>query len=340
MSAVSALGEGIRRVNRAPLVFLGMVAVTLVVALPLGIALRGMLAADLGASLAAEQAASGANHDWWQEFSARASGLGTTFQPSIIGFAAVLENLAGLLDNLPLASTVAGVTAAWLVIWSFLSGGVLDRYARGRPTRSHGFFGACGLYFWRFVRLGIVALAVYSVLFGWVHGWLFEDLLGRLSRDVSVERTAAALQLAVYLVFGLLLVAANLVFDYARVRIVVEDRRSALAALPAGARFVRRHPGAVRLYALNAGLFFALVAGYALLDPGAPTEGLSMWLTLAVGQLFIVCRHYLKLLGYASEVVFFQRSLAHAAYTAAPAVVWPDSPAAESISHADVTIAR
>ena len=40
-----------------------------------------------------------------------------------------------------------------------------------------------------------------------------------------------------YLVFGLLLVLCNLVFDYARVRIVVEDRRSAIGALLAGARF-------------------------------------------------------------------------------------------------------
>jgi hypothetical protein len=35
--------------------------------------------------------------------------------------------------------------------------------------------------------------------------------------------------------------------------------------------------------------------------------------------------------------VFFQGALAHAAYTAAPPIVWPDSPAAESIINADRT---
>ena len=59
----------------------------------------------------------------------------TTFVPTIVGFGAVLDNLSGLLDNQPLATTIAGVTSAWLVLWSFLSGGIIDRYARARPTR-------------------------------------------------------------------------------------------------------------------------------------------------------------------------------------------------------------
>ena len=43
---------------------------------------------------------------------------------------------------------------------------------------------------------------------------------------------------------------------------------------------------------------------------------------LLAGQMYIIARHYLKLLFYASEIAFFQGSLAHAAYTAAPAVIW------------------
>ena len=60
-----------------------------------------------------------------------------------------------------------------------------------------------------------------------------------------------------------------------------------------------------------------------------------MWGTLAIGQLYIIGRHYVKLLFYASEVAFFQASLAHVAYTAAPAIEWPESPAAEAILNAD-----
>jgi hypothetical protein len=335
MGATVAFRDGIRRVNGAPMVLAGMFAVTLFVALPLSYALRGMIAAHLGNSLAAETAASGTNYDWWQEFSAQASGLGTTFVPSIVGFGAVLDNLNGILDNVPLASTIAGATAAWLVLWSFLGGGLIDRFARARRTRSHGFFGACGMHFWRLLRLGACAWLVYAILFGYVHRWILTSAFESLTRDVTAERTAFAVRAAGYLLFGVLLVACNMVFDYARIRIVVEDRRSAIGGIVAGARFVRRHAaGALALYALNAASFLLVVALYAVVAPGAPGSGLSMWIVLSVGEVYILARHYLKLQFYASETAFFQRALAHAAYTASPAVVWPDSPAAETIANA------
>ena len=112
-SAAAAFRDGVRRVNSAPILVVGMAALTLLMALPLALALGAMLEAHLGRSLAAETAAKGTNVDWWQEFVAQATGLGTTFVPSIIGFGAVLQNVSGLLDNLPLATTIAGVHRRW-----------------------------------------------------------------------------------------------------------------------------------------------------------------------------------------------------------------------------------
>ena len=336
MRAAAAFRDGIRRVNGAPWLVAGLCLVTLLIALPLSLALRGLLEAHFGRSLAAAPAAAGASYQWWQEFAGQSSGLGATFAPSIIGFGAVLDNLDALLENAPMAATIAGATTAWLVVWSFLSGGVLDRLARDRRTRSHGFFAAAGMHFWRFLRLGIVVWAVYGLLFGVVHAWLFADLYERMIRDLAVERTAAAIRFTLYAVFGAILVLFNVIFDYARIRIVVEDRRSAVGAVAAGARFVRRHFGRVAaLYLLNGLAFAALVALYGLLSPGAPGSGAAMWGVLLLGQAYIVGRHYLKLVFYASQTALFQSALAHAAYTAAPAIEWPDSPAAESIVNAD-----
>jgi hypothetical protein len=335
MGATAAFRDGLRRVNGAPMLVVGLCLVTFLVALPLSLALRGMIEAHLGNSLAADSAAAGANYQWWQEFSAQAAGLGGTFTPSIVGFGAVLDNLDAFLDNRPMAATVAGVTVAWLLVWSFLSGGVIDRLARDRRTRSAGFFAAAGTHFWRFLRLGILAWAIYAFLFGWVHGWLFEDLYDRMTRDMTVERNAAALRFAGYLLFGAALVFVNVILDYARIRIVVEDRRSAIGALAAGTRFVRRHVGRVAgLYLLNGAAFVALAALYAIVSPGAPGSGAAMWGVLLLGQVYIVLRHYLKLVFYASETALFQSALAHASYTAAPAIEWPESPAAESITNA------
>jgi hypothetical protein len=341
MSALAAFRDGLRRVNGAPALVAGLSAVTLLVALPLSFAVREAIENHVGRSLAAGALASAPDYGWWQEFSAQASGLAATFVPTIIGFGAVLENLSALLDNSELAVTIAWITAAWMVIWSFLSGGAMDRLARGRRTRAQGFFAACGVHFWRFLRLGVLAWMAYGLLFAYVHDWIFTWAYESLTRDVTVERTAFLVRLLGYLLFGTLLVVCNIVFDYARVRIVVEDRRSAIGALAAGARFAWRHRGgAGRLYLLNAAAFLLLVLVYALLSPGAPTAGISGWLVLAAGQLYIIARHYLKLVFYASGIAFFQGALAHAAYTAAPAVVWPDSPAAEAIVNAGPTEVR
>jgi hypothetical protein len=336
MRAPTAFREGIRRVNGAPVLLAGVFAATLAIALPLSYVLRGAIEAHLGSSLAAGSAAQAVNYDWWQEFTAQASGLAATFIPSIAGFGAVLENVSGLVDHVKAAPSIAAVTALWLLAWSFLSGGIIDRYARARRTRSHGFFGACGMHVWRLLRLGLAALAVYAFLFGYVHRWIFADGYPRWTRDMTVERSAFAVRVACYVAFGALLVLCNLVFDYARVRIVVEDRRSALGALLAGGRFVRRHFLSVAgLYGLNAVAFLLLITAYAILAPGTARSGWSMWLAFGLGEVYILLRHYMKLLFYASETVFFQGALAHAAYTAAPPIVWPDSPAAEAIGNAE-----
>lgn len=336
VGAWSAWRSGVRRVNGAPLLLAGLAGMTLLVALPLSLALRAMLEAHFGRSLAADAAVSGASYQWWQEFVSQASGLGATFTPSIVGFGAVLDNLSAMLDNAPTAATIAGVTAAWMLIWSFLSGGILDRLARDRRTRSHGFFAACGVHVWRLLRLGLVAWLVYTFLFRHAHHWIFDEAYPALIADTTSERTALCIRLGAYALFGAAVLLFNVVLDYARIRIVVEDRRSALGAVVAGARFVRRHSGRVAaLYLLNALAFVVLVGLYALLSPGAPGAGPAMWGVLLLGQAYIVGRHYVKLLFYASEIALFQSQLAHAAYTAAPPVVWPDSPSVEAIINAE-----
>ena len=324
--------DGVKRTVSAPALLLGVFLLTGAMAVPLAMTLRGALASHLGSSLAAHEAAAAVNHDWWQEFQTQAAGVATTFTPSVIGFAAVLDNVSGVLDGQPEVTPIAGVLAAYLAAWTFLSGGIIDRLARQRPTRAHGFFAASGVFFFRFLRLAIVAGLVYWFLFGTVHRWLFDDLFRQLTRDVSVERTAFAWRVALYALFGALLVAANVLFDYARIRTVVEDRRSAVLALVASARFIGRNSGRVLgLYALNALVFLTVVAVWALVAPGAGSAGASMWLGFLAAQVYIVARLVLKLHFVASQTALFQATLAHATYTAAPAPVWPDSPSAELV---------
>ncbi len=299
--------DGFGRVLAAPAVIAGVVLVTLLAALPLALTLRGSLRDHLGSSLAANDAADGVNYDWWQEFTSQASGIGTTFTPSIIGFATTLDSVSGLLDRRTLITPIASAFGIYVGAWMLLTGGIIDRYARGRRVGAHGFFAASGTFFFRFLRLGAGAAAVY---------WF-----------VAVEQTVFYWRLLMYAIFTALLTLTAVVFDYAKVRAVVEDRRSMTGALIAAMRFIVRHPGRVAgVYALNVALWLAIVAIWAIVAPGAGGSGASMWVGFAASQAYIVARLVVKLQGLASETAVFQRSLAHWGYAAAPAFVPPAPP--------------
>lgn len=328
MNVGAAFLDGLMRVKRAPWLVIGLWLSTLVLALPLSLALHGLIGEHLGDSMAATAAAEGMNFDWWNEFLAQSSGVGRTFVPAILGFAAILQNLSGVADASGPPSPVVWVVGAQLIVSTFLLGGVLDRLGRDRAIGAGAFFSACGVFVFRFLRLSVISVSVYAFLFINVHGWLFGSLYSRLLEDLTVERIAFFYRLGLYVVFGTLVLFANLVFDYAKVRAVVEDRRSMIGALSAGFRFVRRNLGAtIGLYAMNALAFLAVLLLYYLAAPGVGANTVAF----AIGQLFIVLRVIVRLQFAASQTALFQGRLAHAGYVARPVPKWPDSPAAEAI---------
>jgi hypothetical protein len=332
VSPFAAWADGARRVNRAPAILIGVWILTLLVSVPLTIALRGMLAQHLGGSLAADSAASGVNYDWMQEFGEQASGLGTTFKPTIVGFGAVLDNLSAFLDATQRPAVIVGAASVSIVLWIFVAGGIIDRYARDRATRSFGFFASAGEFFFRFLRLAVAQVIVYGILFNALHPWLFDTVYPRLTHEITQERSAFAVRVALYLVFGALIAAGTMLFDYAKVRAVVEDRRSMLGAVNAAAGFIWRNAGAAAvLFLLNFGAFVLTLAVYALVAPGVGNAGFRMWLALGVGQIYIVARLWVKLTFWASETSLFQGRLGHAGYVARTQPVWPDSPSASAI---------
>jgi hypothetical protein len=331
ISAVEALRVGIASVNRAPVIIACVYLVTLLAALPFSMVMRDALQAHLGNSMVAEQVAQGVNVQWWSEFTEHAGTLGQTFQPSIIGFAAVIDNLSAFADGEARPSPLLWLGGCYMVLWLFLAGGVLDRYARARPTRSYEFFTACGVYFVRFLRLAPFIALAYYVLFAVVHPLLMDELFAELTRDVTVERSAFAVRLALYALFGALLVLVSILFDYAKVRAVVEDRRSMIGAIGAGARFARRNAASVAaVYLLTGGLFVVLLGVYAIAAPGAGSSGAGVWLGVAVGQLYLVGRLWIRLLFFASETALFQGRLAHAGYIASAPVARPEPPIVEA----------
>ena len=336
MPIVTPLLDGLRRVVRAPVILAGATMLTLLLALPLALPLHLEPQTAVGARLTAEAMAEGVGWDWWQPFNRQATGIERSFTPSVVGFAAVLGPLIALFGGDGRSSAIA-LVFGYVLVWTVFSGGVLDRYARDRPTRSAGFFAAAGLYGLRLIRLAIIAGLFYGFLFGVVRGWLLDDLYGVMTRGLTAAPLVFAIRAVLYVVFGALLVTAGLVFDYARVRAVVEDRRSMLAATLAAWRFVRRRPAACAgLYLANGLVFLAVMAAYGLVAPGGGGNDPSLWLAFLTGQAYIVAHLASTLLFYAVEIAYFQSQLAHAGYVAAPAAVWPESSAAEALGRLGV----
>ena len=325
MSFIAPLGDGLRRVARAPMVLAGAAVLTAAVALPPGLLLREAPPGALRQGPAAGNPAAGCIPlHWWRfPLDAYPVGGGPCMAPPAGTDAPAAAYLRVLLDNEGPDPALAAVVVVYLAAWTLFSAGTIDRYARDRPTRGAGFFAACGVYGPRLLRLALIAGFVYWAIFRAVHPWL----VGEPSPGTGVPPAA----LPRYLAFGLLLALVGLVFDYARVRAVVEDRRSMLGALLAGWRFVRRRPAAcLGLYAANGAVAAAVVGAYAVTAPAAPAGAPLGWAFLA-GQVYVAARLAAKLFFYATEIAYFQSRLAHAGYVAAPAPVWPESASAEAL---------
>lgn len=324
--------DGLGRVAAAPAVIAGIYVITLLAALPLATAIGVAINDHLGSSVIADEVADSVNYDWWQEFASQGSSLTltSTFTPSILGFATTLDSVSGLLDKRPIVPAIAVALCFYVLGWNFLQGGILDRYSRGRRIGAYRFFAASGIFFFRFLRLGIAAGIAYWFLFTYVHEWLFAKWYVNVTRDIPVERTVFYWRVLMYLIFTALLALTTTILDYAKVRAVVEDRRSMAGALIAAIRFMAHNRTRVAgLYALNLVMFLVVAGVWALADPGAGGSGASMWAGVFLSQGYILARLVVKLQVLASETAFFQRSLAHWGYSAVPLAARPEPPVVE-----------
>ena len=234
---IDAFRDGLGRVRRAPALVAGLWLSTLGLAMGPALVLHALIEDHLGSSLMADSAAAGVNFDWWNEFLAQATASGRRSCPPSSGFAAVLDNLSRLADRKALTPVLGALVGAQLLLSLFLSGGLLDRLARDRVVGAGAFFSACGVWFWRFLRLAAIAAPIYasssapctpgcSTAGTWTgratSRWSDRRLRCGLRSTPSSPRWCAG---------------SNVLFDYAKIRAVVEDRRSMLGALAAGAPF-------------------------------------------------------------------------------------------------------
>ena len=139
VSPISALLQGLLDVLKAPLVVLAIAIVTLIIALPFAAALHTQLQESLSVQPQVTLAETEIDPEWWMEFREQARGLAATFTPAVLGFAAVLDGLSGVLDGERPATAIMVPFLVTVVACAFIVGGALQRFQQRRAIGIGGF---------------------------------------------------------------------------------------------------------------------------------------------------------------------------------------------------------
>jgi len=225
-------------------------AFSLILALPLYYSLQD----SFGQSLVGERMAESFDYLWWEEFRDEAKGLEKTFTPSIIGKGAILNNLEGLLMmrflDLPPIVLIMGLL--YIILHTFLAGGILSIFNTEELKFSLGeFFRGAGSHFFRFFLLMLLSW-FFFIAFPFVSFGILGSILENVRENSFSELTPFYLGLLFSAVVLFLFLLIQMIFDYARIKIVLEESRNILRAALGAFGFVFRHLGS------TLGLFYLL----------------------------------------------------------------------------------
>jgi hypothetical protein len=300
-----SIAAGLGRTLGAPGMVLLIWMVGVVVALPAAVAMTSNLDDSFGGSLTADRMAGGFHMAWWWEHEAQADAFEKTFRPSIVGVGAMLDNLESWLTGelFARAAVLVALGLVYVLVWSFLLGGVLARFNGGDERM----LAAGGRYFFRFARLAILSAALYWLVYRLnrrLYVWVIES-----TREATAESTVLGYSLVAFGVTALLLILIHVSFGYAKVAVVVDGRVSMLGAALRGIGFTLAHP--LRTFALC--LFFGVagvlgLALYAWVAPGAGSSTFGGLLyAFLLGQLFLIGRLVLHLSLLGSQLELYRQ---------------------------------
>jgi len=135
-----------------------------------------------------------------------------------------------------------GVAGLFFIASVFLNGGVVGRLVERARVTPSVFFSDCGHFFWRFVRLFLLSLPVYIVGIGLVSR-ILSAALKPIVDSAPTEWVSLIISnlkfLAVVLIFSMI----QMLFDYAKVRVVVDNSYQVLRSLGRTVGFLLRNFG-------------------------------------------------------------------------------------------------
>lgn len=293
MSVGSSIRQGFAITRRSWPAVLILFLANLAVAALAGLPIYQGIQRFTGGSLMGREMAGGFSVDWLTDF---------TF------------NNPGSFDYYATVITWLGVVS--LVLNSILAGGVLPGFKAPGSYSVGDFIRQVRHYGWRLLRLLVLGLICYWIVFKLLNEEL-DQWVDHWSNDWLADRPVFLVHLAVLLLVVLGLGFVNLVMDYARVRIVLEEGTGALEAFIAALGFCfGRFWKALTVCFVPSLMGLALLGLYRLLFPWGLInssiargshygEPLAMAALLVVQQAVMFGRYWFRVTAWASEWFFY-----------------------------------
>ncbi len=315
MKVLSAMKKGIGITNRKLGLVIILLIINIIFGLVLGIPMYYKLHNSFGDSMVSENMVEGFDTLWHGEFQHEQDGFASSFKPSILSLGAILNNFVTIeswkpfnVNSMPISIWVLGLL--YLIFWTFLNGGVLGTFnSMDRKFSFKNFFGDCGKYFIRFFILTIVALACYILLNKYFFPWL-EEVFKEFSfvKNATEEKIPFLFNRLRDFIFLILLFFIGMLFDYAKISIVVDERRNIIVSFFKSLFFILRHIIKVYfLYIILAVIGIIFIALYTLADLQISQNTLrNILIMIGIQQVYMLLKIWLKCTFLSSQMSLYK----------------------------------
>jgi hypothetical protein len=284
MNILQAFSSGFRRALSEWKMMILLYAVNLLAALPLALAFQATLSSGLGMSMDSAHLMEGLDFSVMRDFlNLHGDGVG-----------ALLQQILWLL-------------LVYMILNTFLAGGILTvvRGKKGNFSAS-AFFGGCGMYFLRFLRLflifGVLLIVILAIL-GGVLGAITSVIIDSATSEIT--DVWARVSMVVLLMLPLMLVI--MIADYAKIIVVAQDEHSMIKTAWWSTRLVFRN--LFRTFGLEVLMMLipvGLFALYVALDLSiGMSSGVTILVMFVIQQLFIMSKAWTKVFFFSGELSLY-----------------------------------
>jgi len=292
-----AFKTGIGRVNKKKRMVLLLYGINILFAILLTIPFHALLQSFFSDSLMTEKILQGFDFDAFTDFMRESKRGIDTLTVDIFWFA-----LFYLLFN------------------TFLAGGILEVfYAEERRFSTRRFFSGCATYFGRFLRLLMFSVIFFLAVF--ILNTALSALVSAITDDTRTEVPWIIWKLVQYLIVFLLLCFVNMIFDYAKIKTVVEDSRKMMRTTFSAIGFIFQHPGkTLGLFYLLVLIAILLLVIYLLLENLInTTTAFGILLLFVLQQIYMFVRFGVRASFFSTQLALFERLMPQPMLSAAGA---------------------